>query len=95
MEFRGVGRQAEAVYHTSLFVYYLLEIHVDRHNDDVGKDVESSDTVENVRVVKRDFLRHLHHETFGSSGGYPVRKLIMQETSSTHRMITTFVLGSF
>jgi hypothetical protein len=56
---RGVSKKRGT--QTVLLLDNLSAVHVQSKDDQVGEDVESSDTVEPVRVIEGDLLRYLHH----------------------------------
>ena len=38
-----------------------MDVEVDAGDDEVREDVESADTHQDVLILERDLLRHLHH----------------------------------
>jgi hypothetical protein len=46
---------------TLLLIDLGLRIHVKSKNDHIGREVYATDKEEDIRVVKRNLLRQLHH----------------------------------
>lgn len=47
--------------HTLLLIDLGLRIHVESKNDHIGREVYATDEEEDIRVVKGNLLRQLHH----------------------------------